>query len=1466
MILFRISVILYSIDNLTIEILLKDQVDNNQLFGGDKKHKKNSKDTKNAESHNASLEGIGADKLPVFSQAQQAGFSAPSYAIGNKKEGQEEQGEKETKSNGYVQTTGGDLPNETPNQPNSDEQPVTTKEKKNGIKGKKKNQGKDKAKDQTEKDNAKSEKEGVKNKENTKKEEKKGKDKTAQNKQASKQAKKGTDKKTSDKAQKINKKHTAAGIEGINNAVTETNKVMNDANNIVSPTSNAPAVSDSKATKPKPNAPGNLYAVKPDSKDQISGDVISTTAGGNMLVSTNGPINDAGEKGAQPVPQSVIQGQEQERSAANKPKIDQLANQNKSKIAQLKQRGASKLSQMQIRINSAKMAIEAAEQAATQKLNTDIQNGLNQINQKFEQAKGTIDSQFATTQTEINTAATKAIADLQTELSTAQNNARSSIAGLVKDGNLAINNEIKELKKTAFEQGNLAVKQANARSIIEGQAKPKEMSGWDKFWSGKDYEKNKIKARVEACKQVGTDKQKEFNENAESSIVELENAKAKTQEIVTKNMNETATNFAAMHQQKVAQINAEKQQNLAQAQQIRTNQLNALEQGKQSQIQSLNQLKASKSAEIKQSAGQQKMAVNTMGNGAVSGFRQTLSQGIGALQNANQDMIGNLSQNNQVSQSAFNGIIASSTASFNSKADHFGTQLDQGSSETISSVSQSENQASTALNQISSGAETAIKSTTQASSSAADNIVSQAKTQLSGLVTSTTNSFNKTVTTAKTDYATKLELVKKAVLEKIKEANKELFAKSQQVKSNILSEMKNLGTIMDKAAKEAEDKVQPAWKKFLKIFIEVVAAIALAVAVAALATVLGPFALILAAVAIGALLGVGKQILNNALDGKKWNDGLLKAAVMGGIEGLFAAIGAGALTKGLGNLASKSTTLMKFAGPVKKFASKGVAKVIGSIAKDVSKAMTEQIATNILDGKSWHKDLLKTAGTATIDAVIDVGMGGITGKLSDKIKSKGPLQDSLKSSVGKKIAQETAEIAIDTTSDYVGDGIKNVAKNGKEILSSGSISEGLGKVKDKFNEGANEKSLAERAFKSTLNRAKDPAVNKTKQSIAKKMAKSQGISDRVVPEGYELTVTDGKKQKPNENRSRRQKVWDAIRNDRAQVDLRPKAKYNAKGDREMADLTYGENGKISRRGSESFAAHTSLKSKKQHDADIDPTKLLPKDVRGRLYNYAKQGLQGKYDALLAEHDHTIAKSRNIGLANSPSGKLAAQKGLPQPPKGYHYNTAANGTLYIKRTRKIVNGVEQPELKIEGNRLRYVNESDVGKNPVVDLAVSFKPNMTKEHIAASQKGSRKDPSTYLDEAYLKRHTERFKKEGIASRVVLKSAHEKYGVGKPDKGKTEFVSTKTQIDQILKEANGDVYVIAKKLGIEPSDLKGTSLVRIDFKVTNENIAVATGNEFGTNEKWIPGGLLPDGNIEAIIKTQGLKEGRDYTVTDI
>lgn len=116
-------------------------------------------------------------------------------------------------------------------------------------------------------------------------------------------------------------------------------------------------------------------------------------------------------------------------------------------------------------------------------------------------------------------------------------------------------------------------------------------------------------------------------------------------------------------------------------------------------------------------------------------------------------------------------------------------------------------------------------------------------------------------------------------------------------------------------------------------------------------------------------------------------------------------------------------------------------------------------------------------------------------------------------------------------------------------------------------------------------------------------------------------------------------------------------------------------------------------------------------------------------------------------------------------------------------------------------------------------------------------------------------------------MLKDSHLQYGVGKPDAGKTEFVSLKSDMDNLLNQANGDINIVASGLAVPVDQLQG-GLVRIDFNISNSGnqVFMPTGNEFGANAQWLPGGKLPNGKSEAIVKTEGMIEGIDYLVEDL
>ena len=155
----------------------------------------------------------------------------------------------------------------------------------------------------------------------------------------------------------------------------------------------------------------------------------------------------------------------------------------------------------------------------------------------------------------------------------------------------------------------------------------------------------------------------------------------------------------------------------------------------------------------------------------------------------------------------------------------------------------------------------------------------------------------------------------------------------------------------------------------------------------------------------------------------------------------------------------------------------------------------------------------------------------------------------------------------------------------------------------------------------------------------------------------------------------------------------------------------------------------------------------------------------------------------------------------------------------------------------------------------------------DEIIKIPKGEKPDPGSYLPQKYIQQHAEEF--SNGASRIVSKSDYNKYGIGKPDKWKSEFVSSKKNMDAIIEETKKAGTGMSDRLGIPKEQLESGDLLRIDFLPTEKYTPrIPTGNEFGardTDPLWLPGGKLPNGDFEAVISTEGMKNGIDYRVYD-
>jgi hypothetical protein len=157
-------------------------------------------------------------------------------------------------------------------------------------------------------------------------------------------------------------------------------------------------------------------------------------------------------------------------------------------------------------------------------------------------------------------------------------------------------------------------------------------------------------------------------------------------------------------------------------------------------------------------------------------------------------------------------------------------------------------------------------------------------------------------------------------------------------------------------------------------------------------------------------------------------------------------------------------------------------------------------------------------------------------------------------------------------------------------------------------------------------------------------------------------------------------------------------------------------------------------------------------------------------------------------------------------------------------------------------------------------------LSEEVIAKIQsipKGMRPDPRAYMEASVIEGQLMSF--EQGASRFMTQSNLQKYGIAQRDG--TAFVMPAREADALLVSAGGDMRAMESSLDLPDKFLDSNALMRIDIPRPRElNLRPPSGNEAGAIDGlWIPGGRLPNGNLEAVIDAGGLAASR-YAATPV
>ena len=140
----------------------------------------------------------------------------------------------------------------------------------------------------------------------------------------------------------------------------------------------------------------------------------------------------------------------------------------------------------------------------------------------------------------------------------------------------------------------------------------------------------------------------------------------------------------------------------------------------------------------------------------------------------------------------------------------------------------------------------------------------------------------------------------------------------------------------------------------------------------------------------------------------------------------------------------------------------------------------------------------------------------------------------------------------------------------------------------------------------------------------------------------------------------------------------------------------------------------------------------------------------------------------------------------------------------------------------------------------------------DYILSLPKGERPDPKTYLNKKYIKDHLKLFS-NGISIIVGLDTYYKYIAynifIGRDDN--TCFVMPTYICDNIDKIAKGDLSIWEEKLSFTKGYFTNQGgIIRLDiYYIKDLNLRMASGNELGANEYWIPGGYTIGGIPEAV-----------------
>ncbi len=488
------------------------------------------------------------------------------------------------------------------------------------------------------------------------------------------------------------------------------------------------------------------------------------------------------------------------------------------------------------------------------------------------------------------------------------------------------------------------------------------------------YHDNKLKARMDVATKVGRAYRKEFKKVANEQAAKITKSKPGIVKEIKKVAKQAREGLQKQFKATEKAINGAEKQAKSLARKTARQMQAAVDSALGKTLASLDQQETVQVSRFGQYGEAQKQALDGVAAQAIASIADGVTQATGALNQSMGQFMDSAAAMEAPDQGALTPVLGDVEAQTEATANTMQQQLGEGTQSSEAGVAAGGKEAVQALGKLTGNAKEQASFGIEAFGKSLATLKQQAVEGFAKLKAGNTKTADgiaknaeKGFKDAETQIKTSFKKLGKAVEDNFAKGKDELQKSLWPGKDNKTKD-KYKKAIEDNADKAAA-KVKPRWKKILKWVVTIVVVIAVIVVTVLSAGALGPVGIVLLGATLGALAGAATQIGHNLIDGEKWNKGVVKAMIVGGIGGAFGGLG-GVIFKGVGTVALK-------------IGLEAGLDVIGGIVGEVAGSLA------VGESLNWTGIIVGSLIGAGVGAGLGIG-AALKGKFKPKVDIGGP--------------------------------------------------------------------------------------------------------------------------------------------------------------------------------------------------------------------------------------------------------------------------------------------------------------------------------------------------------------------------------------------------------------------------------------------------------------------------------------------